>query len=130
MSKPGVIVIDGHVQGLALTRSLGEKGIPVYIVDRNIFGVARFSKYCKKFFKCPDYLSDDFVEFLLKLGREENLKDWLLLPCDDHIVYSISKRKNDLQSIFKVITVDFDILKNIINKRHLFDCYKNLTNKS
>jgi predicted ATP-grasp superfamily ATP-dependent carboligase len=117
---PGVIVIDGHVQGLALTRSLGEKGIPVFVVDSNNYGVARFSKYCSKFFKCPDYLSEQFVDFLINLGDNEGLKDWLLLPCDDHIVFSISKRKNDLQKIYKVITVDFDILKNIINKQNLF----------
>lgn len=120
-TKSGVIIIDGHVQALALTRSLGEKGIPVYIVDRNRYGIARYSKYCQKFFQSPDYLAPDFADFLIDLGHREHLKDWLLLPCDDHIVYSISKRKKDLQQVFKVITVDFGILQNIINKHNLFE---------
>lgn len=118
--KPGVLIIDGHVQALALTRSFGDQGIPVYIVDRNRYGIARYSKYCNKFFVSPDYLSPDFADYLLDLGKKEGLQDWLLLPCDDHIVFSISKRKQDLQQIYKVITVDFDILQNIINKRNLF----------
>lgn len=116
---PGVIVIDGHVQGLSLTRSLGELGIPVYVVDRNKFAISKYSKYCQKFFISPDYLDDVFPDFLISLAESENLQNWLLLPCDDHIVYSISKRKKDLSEVFKVITVDFDILKSIINKEVL-----------
>lgn len=119
-SRPGVLIIDGHVQALALMTSFGENGIPVYIVDRNPYGIARYSNYCDKFFISPDYLASNFADFLIELGRKENLKDWLLLPCDDHIVYSISKRKTDLQTIYKVITVDFDVLQYIINKRNLF----------
>ena len=117
----GVVVIDGHVQGLALTRSLGEQGIPVIIVDRNEFAIARYSKYCKGFYRSPDYLADNFVDFLIGLIKKEDLKDWVLIPCDDHIVFSISKRKKDLEMVYKVITVDFEILQNIINKRNLFN---------
>jgi len=122
----GVVIIDGHVQGLALTRSYGEKNIPVIIIDRNKYPIARYSKYCTGFYKCPDYLSDEFIDFLLNLGQIESLKDWLLIPCDDHIVYTISKRKNELKRIFKVITVDFNILQNIINKRNLYNIAKNV----
>jgi D-aspartate ligase len=118
---PGVVIIDGHVQGLALTRSFGEKGIPVYIIDRNNYGIARYSKYCKGYFKSPDYLADNFVDFLLELSRKENLNNWILLPCDDHIVYSISRRKKELEKVYKVITVDYAILQNIINKQNLFN---------
>ncbi len=120
-TKRGVLIIDGHIQALALTRSLGEKGIPVFIVDRNKHGVARYSKYCSKFFKCPDYLSPEFVPFLMKLGEVENLNNWLILPCDDHIVKTLSEHKKTLQEIYKIATVDERVLKNIINKRNLFD---------
>lgn len=113
---PGVIVIDGHVQGLSLTRSFGELGIPVYVVDRNAYAISKYSKYCKKFFVSPDYLDDTFPDFLLSLAKSENLQDWLLLPCDDHIVFSISKRKKELAEYYKVITADLNILSSIINK--------------
>lgn len=122
MNKPaGVLIIDGHVQALALTRSLGEKGTPVYIADRNRFGIARFSSYCKKFFQCPEYLSDAFPEFLIRLAEKENLKEWLILACDDHIVYALSKNKERLKRYFKIMSVDFDILQNIISKKALFE---------
>ena len=43
-NNTGVIVIEGHVQGLSNTRSLGEKGIPVYVVDKDNC-IARYSRY-------------------------------------------------------------------------------------
>ena len=124
-NKPGVIVIDGHVQGLALTRIFGEQGIPVYVVDRYNC-IARFSKYCKRYFRSPEYLTDDFVDFLMYIGEKYNLKDWALIPCDDHIVFNISKNKSSLSSIYKIISPDFNDLQNIINKRNLLNIARNI----
>ena len=42
----GAIVIEGHVQGLSNTRSLGELGIPVYVLDVS-HCLAQYSKYCR-----------------------------------------------------------------------------------
>ena len=49
----GAIVIEGHVQGLSNTRSLGELGIPVYVLDVS-HCLAQYSKYCTKYFRCPN----------------------------------------------------------------------------
>ena len=61
--KPGAIIIEGHVQGLSNTRALGEAGIPVIVIDTHNC-IARHSRYCKAFYKCPDYLSDEFIELI------------------------------------------------------------------
>lgn len=119
-SKKGAIIIEGHVQGLANTRLLGKAGIPVYVLDKGSC-VARYSKYCKKYFKCPDYLSDDLASFLIKLHRAEGLQDWLLLPSNDHAVWTIAKHKPELEKRFKVITEDLDVLSKIYNKRELLE---------
>lgn len=113
--RPGAIIIEGHVQGLSNTRSLGENGIPVYVIDKNN-SVARYSKYCKKFFYCPDYLSEDFIPFLIQLAQKEELKGWTLIPSNDHAVYSLSHYKKDLEQYYKVSSPDFDIFENIYDK--------------
>ena len=41
-------------------------------------GLARHSKYCSKAFKCPDYISFDFAEFLMDLCNKECLQNWVL----------------------------------------------------
>jgi len=114
----GVIVIEGHVQGLANTRLLGKKGIPVIVVDKEDC-VARYSRYCKAYYKCPDYLEDDFAQFLLRLQRALNLQDWLLLPSNDHAVHTIARNKERLGQCFKIITEDLDVIERIYNKRKL-----------
>jgi len=114
----GVIIIEGHVQGLANTRLLGKKGIPVIVVDKDDC-VARYSRYCQAYYKCPDYLSDDFADFLLRLGKAFNLKDWLLLPSNDHAVHTIARHKKRLAERYKVITEDLDMIEKIYNKKEL-----------
>ncbi len=43
----GAIVLEGHVQGLSNTRSLGELGIPVYVIDV-VHCLAQHSRFCAK----------------------------------------------------------------------------------
>ena len=118
METKGAIIIEGHVQGLSNVRSLGEKGIPVYVVDVN-HCLAQHSRYCKNFFRCPAFHSPQFIDFLLELGRKEQLDGWTLIPSNDHIVENLSHNKERLASYFKTIVPTPDILNNIINKRNL-----------
>ena len=116
--KKGVIIIEGHVQGLANTRALGREGIPVYVVDKDNC-VAKYSKYCQKYFKCPDYQSAEFIDFLIELHKSEDVQGWLLLPSNDHAVYNIAKSKPQLQELYTIITEDLKIIEQIYNKRTL-----------
>jgi D-aspartate ligase len=118
MNKSGVIVIEGHVQGLSNTRSLGESGIPVIVVDKNTC-LAQHSRYCNKFIICPVFNSPEFVNFLLDIADSLNLKGWLLLPSNDHAVYSISKNKEKLKTFYKIITPGLEIIDQIYNKERL-----------
>lgn len=115
-SIPGGIVIDGHVQGLGIARSLGEKGIPVIIVE-NKKGLARFSKYVKGYFQSPAYLSDELADFLIALAKEQGLKDWLLFPTNDHIVHTISRNHARLGEYYKFTVPGLDIISRIYSKK-------------
>ena len=117
---PGVIIIEGHVQGLANTRLLGKAGIPVIVVDIGNC-VAGHSKYCTEYYQCPDYASDAFAEFLLDLHATKHLQDWLLLPSNDHAVHTIAKHKPRLKKCYKVITEDLVVINKIYNKRELLN---------
>lgn len=119
-SDSGVVIIEGHVQGLSNTRSLGEAGIPVIVVDRNNC-IARYSRYCKRFFYSPDFDTDDFALFLADLGVREGLQGWLLLPSNDHAVHTLSRNRERLESIFKLLTPGPEIINRIYDKKNLLD---------
>lgn len=124
-NKPGAIIIEGHVQGLSNTRALGEAGVPVIVIDKNTC-LARYSRYCKKFFVCPDFISDEFVTFLIELAKKEKLIGWILIPSNDHAVYSISKHKQELIAYYKIITPDIDIIEKIYDKSKLLSLAEKL----
>lgn len=125
VGKPGAIVIEGHVQGLSNTRSLGEAGIPVYVVDKNAC-IAAQSKYCQKFFICPDFQTDDFADFLIELAEKEGISGWVIIPSNDHAVYTISKNKQTLSRYYKVISPDLEITEKIYDKRKLLELASSL----
>ncbi len=117
-TNTGAIIIEGHVQGLSNTRSLGEKGIPVYVVDKGSC-LAKHSKYCLKYFKCPNYKDDEFADFLIELAISEGIQDWVLFPSNDHAVATISKHKKRLEKYFKTNVPDVEVLNKIYDKSEL-----------
>lgn len=118
--KHGAIIIEGHVQGLANTRALGEAGIPVVVVDRNNC-LARYSRYCTGFFYSPDFNSDDLSVFLLDLAHREGLAGWLLLPSNDHAVHTISRNRESLAAVFRLTTPGTEVIDLIYDKKNLLD---------
>lgn len=117
----GAIIIEGHVQGLSNTRSLGAAGVPVIVVDTGGNCVAKHSKYCTEFHKCPAYESDDLADFLVELARNKKLDGWLLLPSNDHAVLTLSRNKSRLEEFYKLITPDLNIIENIYDKSRLLE---------
>ncbi len=121
----GVLVIEGHVQGLSNTRSLGEFGIPVWVLDTGSC-LAQQSKYCKNFLLCPAFDTDEFVLFLVQIAKEYQLDGWLLLPSNDHAVYSISKQREKLSSYYSILTDKIETINKIYNKIELLNLAKSL----
>ncbi|MCE1189602.1 MAG: hypothetical protein LWX56_10735 [Ignavibacteria bacterium] len=120
MSIPGAVIIEGHVQGLANLRALSKEGIPVIVVDK-VDCVARHSQYCKGFFKCPDFQTDEFADFLVDLARKENLQGWVLIPSNDHAVFTISRNAARIREYYKTVAPDMQQLETISNKGNLIE---------
>lgn len=117
-NKTGVIILEGHVQGLSNVRSLGRANVPVFVVDKSNC-IARYSKYCKGFFLCPEFVEGAFADFLLDLAEKENLHGWALLPSNDHAVYTLSKHKERLGKVYKMTTPSLDVFEQIYDKSRL-----------
>jgi predicted ATP-grasp superfamily ATP-dependent carboligase len=119
-NKYGAVIIEGHVQGLANTRSLGKAGIPVIVIDKGSC-VAASSRYCQSFFICPDYQEESFIDFIIELAQSENLANWVLIPSNDHAVYNISKNLQRIKDYYKTTIPSIDIIDQIYNKANLLN---------
>lgn len=114
----GAIVIEGHVQGLSNVRALGELGIPVYVLDV-VHCLAQHSKYCTKYFQCPDFRSEKFIQFLIDLAKIEQLDGWFLIASNDHIVENLSLHAKELDGYYKMLVPNDEQLYKIIDKAKL-----------
>jgi D-aspartate ligase len=112
----GAIIIEGHIQGLSNTRSLGRRGIPVIVLNHDRNCVARHSKYCTRFFHCPPYSSDKLADFLLKIAEDLHLEGWLVFPSNDLAVMTLSRNKERLAKHFYILAPDPPVTSQICDK--------------
>ena len=104
--KIGAVVLGGDYQGLGIVRSLGNRGVPVCVVDDEQ-SVSRFSKYCHRFVKLESLRDGDVtVDALLTLGDRFKLHGWVLYPTRDEHVAAFSRRRTELEQMFRVPTPD------------------------
>jgi len=122
----GGVVLGGDYQGLGITRSLGRKGVPVFIVD-NERSIARFSRYCAGFEKCMDLRDPDAtIGALLEIGNRHQLHGWVLYPTRDEHVAAFSRHREELEKVFRVPTPPFEIIEWAWDKRKTYNLARDL----
>jgi D-aspartate ligase len=122
----GAVILGGDYQGLGIVRSLGRHGIPTCIVDDE-HSIARFSRYAGRSVRFPDLKDErDTVDRLLHLGREHQLKGWLLYPTREELVSAISRNREALGKLFRVPTPDWDAVRWAWDKRNTYQMAERL----
>ena len=117
----GAIIIGGDYQGLGILRSLARRNIPICLLDSQ-FCIGRFSRYRKKFIKCPNSKDEaPFSNFLLDLAIKENLKGWIVYPTNDESVYILSKHKRKLEKYYRIPIPSWDIVKFAYDKKLTYE---------
>src|ERR1700736_535516 len=82
----GAVVMAADYRGLGVVRSLGRRGIPVWVLKQGGHLVAATSRYVRRNIPWPAVDDRRQIDLLLDLGRKHCLKDWLLFPTDDQAV--------------------------------------------
>ena len=103
-SAVGVVVVGGDHPGLAIARSLGRRGIPVYVLDDQ-HCIASRSRYVARMVKARNVLNErETLDAVLELGRRFQLRDWVLFPTRDEMVATFSRHRDVLAEFYKVTT--------------------------
>jgi D-aspartate ligase len=110
-NKIGALVVGGDHPGLGVARSLGRRGIPVYILEDQ-HSISRFSRYANRVIRVKD-LRDErkTVDAVLEAGRKFGLKDWVLFPTRDETVAAFSRYRTELAQMFRVTTPDWNTVQ-------------------
>ena len=120
-TKVGALVIGGEHPGLGVARSLGRRGIPVYVVDDQL-AVSSVSRYVSRFVRVKDLRGErQTIDALLAVGRRFGLRNWVLFPTRDETVAALSRHRAELGEFFRVPTPDWDTVKWAWDKKNTYD---------
>lgn len=116
----GAVIVGGDYQGLGIVRSLGQRGVPVCVVDDE-HSIARFSRYATYAAQCADLRNTQAtIEALLRVGQRLNLQGWMLFPTRDEIVAALSLHRTELSQMFRVPTPEWNTIQHIWDKRKTY----------
>ena len=111
---PGAIILGGNFLGLGIARSLGRRGIPVWVIDTGSSkSIAQYSRYTKCFIASTEPVN----ELLLREGKLHNLQGWVLFSGSDDYVEALSTHREALSAIFRVTTPPLAITSFALDKR-------------
>jgi D-aspartate ligase len=124
---PGGIVIGGDYQGLGIARSLGRRGIPVYVIDDET-SIARVSRYVRNVARVRDLRSEASLLEALAAARDRlGLSGWVLFPTRDETVAAIAAHREALLPDFRVPTPDLASVRRAWDKRETYRLAKELS---
>lgn len=107
----GALVVGGDHPGLGVARSLGRRGIPVYVVEDQ-FSVSDYSRYAKKVIRVQNIRNEDATaEAVLEVAKKYGLEGWVLIPTRDETVAAFSRYRDRLAEFFRMTTQEWDIVQ-------------------
>jgi predicted ATP-grasp superfamily ATP-dependent carboligase len=114
----GALVLGGSHGALAVVRSLGRRGIPVWFAnDDNV--LARLSRFTTKGMWWPGPNAAGAIDFLLDLGRRNSLDGWVLVPCADEEARLISQNHAALSQMFRVRSLPWETMRWAYDKHRM-----------
>jgi D-aspartate ligase len=111
----GAIVAGGSHGTVGIARSLGRRGIPVWVLQHDK-GLPEYSKYVQR---SPDWPANEEaqIERLLQLADRYHLDGWTLFPAAEADVELFSRHWSVLNERFRVTTPPWEVTRFAFDKR-------------
>ena len=116
MSPKGAIVLGGAHGSLAIARSLGRRGIPVWLLTADN-PLASFSRYVARSLHWRGPRADGALDFLIELGRRHGLQGWVVFAGSDEDLQFVARNHAALGAFFTLTTPPWDRVRWACDKR-------------
>lgn len=116
---PGALILGGAHGSLAISRSLGRRGIPVWLMMHD-HPLASYSRYTKRTLSWagPDHPAA--ADHLIELARRHRLEGWVLFACGDAEVRMVAQHHTELSEIFRVTTPPWGVTHFAYDKKRTY----------
>jgi D-aspartate ligase len=113
----GAIVIGADYRGLAVVRSLGRRGIPVWVLRDGDDTLARASRYTTRHLDLP--AGDDATQaaFLVGLADQHGLAGWTLFPTSNRTTRMVATNRDRLAEHYTLTTPAWSVVAVAYDKR-------------
>lgn len=110
------------LQALALTRSLGRRGVPVVRVHPNRLDRSLLSRFCRRVEVCPDLHAseDDLSRFLLGVA-ERYPGPRVAFPATDDTAHFLGRRHDELSAAYRLVGPPADVVELVVDKRRQYE---------
>jgi len=112
---PGALIVGGAHVSVAIARSLGRRGIPVWLLANH--PLPTYSRYVKRSFCWPGAGHPDDLSSIIELARRHGLQGWVLIATGDRDMQLIARNRDLLSQFFKVVTADWNVIQWVYDKR-------------
>jgi D-aspartate ligase len=113
----GALVIAEHYRGLALVRSLGRRGIPVWTLEPDPELMASASRYSRKSLPWPAGQDSEQLHYLFELASRHRLQGWALFATSDEPTMLLARHHAALSSRFRMTVPPWHLLSWAYDKR-------------
>lgn len=116
-----VLILGCKLGGLAILRSLGSLGVPIYGVDGDPGSPVMKSRYFKqKFIKEYDEnQQQEYLDYVLDIGKQLGTKT-ILIPTSDALAIFVTEHSDQLKQYFLFPALDSDLAKGLRSKEEMF----------
>lgn len=112
----GALVLGGDYWGLAIVRSLGRRGVPVWVLGDSA-SLASFSRYARRTLPWPMGSEERQRDYLLELARRWGLVGWTILPLGDETAALLAREHAALSERFLLPASGWETLRWACDKR-------------
>lgn len=117
-TPPGAIVLGGNFVGLGVARSLGSRGIPVWVFDTDpAKSIAQYSRYVRRFV----VYKGDIHDHLLAEGERHGLRGWVVIAVNDEGVEALAIHHEELCAMFRVASPTLELARIALDKRRTYE---------
>jgi D-aspartate ligase len=112
----GAVILGGAHGSLAVARSLGRHGIPVWFVTHD-HPITKYSRFVTRSFDWAGPSSEHAADWLLELAARHRLKRWMLFAGGDEEVCLIAQHHAALEQAYRLSTPEWAIARIACDKR-------------
>jgi D-aspartate ligase len=118
VTPAGALVLSGDwdYAGLGIVRSLGRRGIPVWVLT-DVSSVAAASSYVSRTLPWPTESEHQQVAYLLELAVRHELDGWAIFPTGDSSAALLARHHAELSARFQLTTSSWEVLRWAYDKR-------------